>query len=85
MAQQNNAQLAMLKEIQELDFTVYELALYLDTHPWDTQAIEFYNHTAGESRDLKKVYVEKFTPLMIGDDSAEDIWSWGTSDFPWDM
>jgi spore coat protein JB len=35
----------MLRELQELEFALVELNLYLDTHPCDTQAIKTFNES----------------------------------------
>ena len=37
----------MLNWIDMVSFTLYETALYLDTHPTDKEALEFYNHFLG--------------------------------------
>ena len=42
MANQNNLPVTPLSEVQVLAFAVQELALYLDTHPEDLEALELY-------------------------------------------
>ena len=39
-----NEQEKLLHDIGVLDFVVIELSLYLDTHPTDRNAMEYYNH-----------------------------------------
>ena len=40
----------MLLEIQEVDFVLVELNLYLDTHPSDYEAINQFNDNAQKSK-----------------------------------
>ena len=43
----NNLQSEMeqlLKDISILDFTLVDFSEYLDTHPFDKQAIAYFNH-----------------------------------------
>ena len=44
----------LLLELQELDFVLVELTLYLDTHPDDTAAINQFNDFSYKRRVLKQ-------------------------------
>ena len=57
-----NEQEKLLHDIGVLDFVVIELALYLDTHPTDRNAMEYYNHYNRMTNQAKKEYSEKFGP-----------------------
>lgn len=43
-----------IEELQELDFVLVELTLYLDTHPDDTTAINQFNDFSYKRRVLKQ-------------------------------
>jgi len=75
---------ALMKRIQEVQFTMIDLMLYLDTHPCDNFAIERYNMAAEELHDLQVLYSEKFGPIMWGSINEGDTWLWAEEDFPWD-
>ena len=83
-AAQNSDQMALKKQIQEVEFTINELMEYLDTHPYDTFAIEQYNLAAAESKTLVNQYIQKYGPLTQGDEAAGNSWSWALTNFPWD-
>ncbi len=34
---------AMLRKLSAAQFTLWEIHLYLDTHPWDLQMVEHYH------------------------------------------
>lgn len=74
----------LMKRIQEVQFTMIDLMLYLDTHPCDSFAVERYNMAAEELHDLQMLYSEKFGPIMWGSINEGDTWLWAEEDFPWD-
>mgnify|MGYP001202181732 FL=1 len=55
----------LLKEIMAVDFVVYELALFLDTHPNDRRALEDHNNFAMKSRQLREMFERKYGPLIL--------------------
>jgi spore coat protein JB len=55
----------LIKEIQAVDFAVYELSLFLDTHPNERRALEDHNKLAQRSSELKSTYEERFGPLRL--------------------
>ena len=55
----------LMDEIKSYDFTIVELALYLDTHPNDTKALDIYNSIKDKLFDLKEKYEANFGPLNI--------------------
>ena len=55
----------MIDEIKSLDFTIIELALYLDTHPEDQRAICMHREYARQVKDLKDKYQKMYGPLTI--------------------
>lgn len=55
----------LLKEIDEISFTVNDLNLYLDTHPLDQEAINYFQQTMAKRKELLKNYANEFEPLLI--------------------
>ncbi|KIL51171.1 spore coat protein CotJB [Jeotgalibacillus campisalis] len=75
-----------LEEIQAVDFVIFELVLYLDTHPNDSQAIEQYNHYAAHSLKLKIEFEAKHGPLRFGMPMRNDQrWEWSEAPWPWQV
>ena len=58
-----NEQRKLMRQIQVFSFAVYEAALYLDGHPCDKRAIEYYNEDRkhGKNKAVKqhRFYYEK--------------------------
>lgn len=74
----------MLKELQALDFKLYDLQLYLDTHPFDEDALCLYQDTADEAADKREEYESKYGPLTPENAATECEWLWINSPWPWE-
>ncbi len=75
----------MLRDISTLDFVLVELTLYLDTHPYDRGAMEYFNHYSRIKNQMTKEFSRKYFPLtkdMAGDCDKE--WRWGSAPLPWE-
>lgn len=74
----------MLKDIGIVDFTLVELALYLDTHPFDRSAMEYFNHYSRMKNQLVKEFSQKFFPLTKDMAESNKEWRWGMAPLPWE-
>ena len=82
----NNLQSEMeqlLKDISILDFALVDFSEYLDTHPFDKQAIAYFNHYNKIRMDLTRQFSEKYYPLQTSFSSDTAEWSWGLAPLPW--
>ncbi len=72
----------MLKKLSAVQFTLWEMHLYLDTHPWDLQMLEVQNRTAAKYKILRSEFEEKFCPL-----TAEKThgFEWLKGPWPWEI
>lgn len=82
----NNERKKLMSEINKVSFAVMEMVLYLDTHPYDKEAIRFFNHYSKLRNELLDEYSKKFTPLTV--DTATDCkndgaWDWALEVLPW--
>ncbi|TYP57628.1 spore coat protein CotJB [Thermosediminibacter litoriperuensis] len=72
----------MLREIQALEFAVYDLALFLDTHPCDKRALEDHTKLVHRLNQLRKVFEDRYGPLRLDSQSPypyryiNDPWPW---------
>ena len=74
----------MLYDIGIVDFVMVELALYLDTHQTDRNAMEYFNHYSRVKKQLEKEFSQKFYPLNINLAECNKEWRWGTAPLPWE-
>lgn len=76
----------MLKAIHEVSFAVVEMTLYLDTHPYETEAIRYFNHYNKLKNKLEKEYSQNYGPLTIANvdgDNDDRKWKWALEELPW--
>ena len=76
----------LMEQLQEVDFVLVELTLYLDTHPDDLEAIKQFNHYANERKKLKKAVETIYGPLQqYGNSYSGYPWNWSDSPWPWQI
>lgn len=73
-----------LGELQALEFALVELALYLDTHPKDTEAFQLFKKYAKAYHDKKMAYVKAYGPIVKADSAEADRWTWIDDPWPWE-
>lgn len=76
-----NRKEAMLRKLGAADFALWEMHLYLDTHPWDLQMVEAYNRAYTKQKLLRSDFEENFFPLTA--EKAQGF-EWLKGPWPWD-
>lgn len=74
----------LLKEISVSQFMKIDLALYLNTHPNDKEAIKRYNHYTMLSKGLKETYEMNYGMSTQNDLSCSSSWQWLSDPWPWE-
>ena len=76
----------MLKDISMIDFVLVEMTEYLDTHPYDKRAIEYFKHYNRIKNEAMKDYAVKYGPLSLSvvDYTSNNEWEWGLQPMPWE-
>jgi len=80
-----NEKRKLANDINVLDFTMTELREYLDTHPYDRDAIAYYQKYAMLKKQAVAEYTMKYgmicadTPCSSGDE-----WKWAKEPMPWE-
>lgn len=73
-----------LAELQELGFTIQELALYLDTHRDDTEALALYRRYQRTYHDKRMEYSETYGPLSHMEPITAAEYNWLNDPWPWE-
>lgn len=83
MEQMNRRQL--LSHINQVSFAVDEARLFLDTHPCDTEALEYYREMSRKRNLALKEYAAAYGPLTsdTAGDSCTESWNWINEPWPW--
>ena len=80
--EKNMTRKEMLKQIKCYQFSIIELAQYLDTHPDDTRALCLHKKYCNELEDLRDKYQRKYGPLTI--EFPCNKWRWLEEPWPWE-
>ena len=74
----------MLENIGMVDFVVVEMTEYLDTHPDDRNALEYFNHYSRMKNQMVKEFSQKYFPLTKDLAESNKEWRWGAAPLPWE-
>jgi len=84
MVNQKEKQITPLTELQVLGFAVQELALYLDTHRDDSDALEVYREYQKLYNHCREEYLKKHGPLNHTQESTASKYEWLNDPWPWE-
>lgn len=88
----------LLQKINEASFAVADVTLYLDNHPTDAEALQYFKMVMSQRKQALEEYESRFEPLIIDcvnpnennktgfgtDYPAEEHWTWADGKVPWD-
>lgn len=80
-----DARRELLQKIQILEFVIYDTALYLDTHPSDAAALNYYHHHRELLEAAKAEYTQCYGPLTIESVMSKNKWTWIDKPWPWEL
>ena len=85
MAEQKPCRKDLLHCINIVSFAVDDVKLFLDSHPCDQDALEFFEKYQKERNCALKEYAKYYGPLTIDtvNASATDRWNWINEPWPW--
>ena len=73
-----------LMRVQTYGFALDEAVLFLDTHPHDEAALNYYHETLRLYNMAVKEYVTKYGPLENTQVQGSKNWTWATDCLPWE-
>lgn len=75
----------LLDYIDVVSFAVVDANLYLDTHPNDAAAIEYFNNYQRARNQALKEYANAFGPLNLDTAMFDRGFSWAEQSWPWQL
>lgn len=82
ISQQDRSRL--LRRLAAEDFAVYEAILYLDGHPKNRKALQYYKNHLARADMLRAEYTEKYGPLTPFSGTESASWEWINGPWPWE-
>ncbi len=81
-----NEKEALLNKVQEYNFALIDLNLYLDVHPDDQEKISLFNDYLNKSQMATREYEQRYGPLNLNSDALNTFpWSWLIPPWPWEV
>ena len=84
MVNKRELNITPMSELQALGFAVNDLALYLDTHRDDKEALEVYRSYQKIYHNGFMQYSEEVTPLSHGSPTQSQEYNWLNDPWPWE-
>ncbi|MBS5334145.1 MAG: spore coat protein CotJB [Firmicutes bacterium] len=75
----------LMRKIQETGFALYDLSLFLDTHPNNKMALDYFADVQKSHTELNAQYEIMFGPLTAFDTNTENGWTWINDPWPWEL
>lgn len=75
---------ALLRKVYEASFAVDDVSLYLDTHPDDQDALNYYQYVSELRKQAMDAYEAQCGPLMIDEVRSDNYWTWVNNPWPWE-
>ncbi|MDR1674834.1 MAG: spore coat protein CotJB [Oscillospiraceae bacterium] len=79
---------ADLKTLQMYEFMLHDTALFLDTHPDNAKALEYYKKYKAIYDEARSEFTRKYGPLAHRDiniDKPDSMkWQWIEGPWPWE-
>lgn len=74
---------ALFEAIRQVSFVMDDLCLYLDTHPYDREALAMFLGKQERRNALIDEYTEKYGPIRSCQINNDGTWSWANPPMPW--
>lgn len=74
----------LLRKIGMYDFVAMEAAMFLNTHPNDKVALDYFKTYCKKSKEAKEEYAARCGPIEICQSGRNDTWDWLDSPWPWE-
>lgn len=73
----------LLRKVYETGFALDDILLYLDTHPTDRDAMNYYRYAQRANQEAVRAFEQVYGPLTINQVESDD-WSWINNPWPWE-
>lgn len=73
----------LMKQLRAVDFSLYEVVLYLDGYPESEEAMKLYRNLLNERRRLAEAYESQCGPLTMNGNHG-GTWNWTKGPWPWE-
>lgn len=74
----------LFEYINQISFAVDDVKLFLDTHPENQKALDYFQKYKEKRMEALKEYAEVYGPLTVDTvNENSDCWNWINEPWPW--
>ena len=74
----------LLHWISMISFSIVDLTQYLNTHPKDCEALDYFRQLSKLRAQTLKEYTSIYGPLVLDGYQPDDSWCWTLQPWPWE-
>ncbi len=74
----------LMQRFRETSFALIDIGLYLDTHPRDEKAMDYYNKYQQINKEIRRDYEAAYGPITFRGVDTGDGWTWVRDPWPWE-
>ncbi len=74
----------LLCTIQQYDFALYDLQLYLNSHPKCAEAMRKYRKYKALRQAAEEQFIKLYGPITAEQSDTENKWNWIDDPWPWE-
>ncbi len=74
----------LFRAIQMYDFALYEIKLYLDTHPNCRKGLDYFHKYNDLKKAAEEEYINLYGPIVSSQVKSRDRWTWVNEPWPWE-
>lgn len=74
----------LMQRLNVQGFAISDILLYLDTHPCDQQAMDYYHRYCSMYEETKAEYEKCYGPINVTGVTDTDRWTWVSTPWPWE-
>lgn len=73
-----------MQAVRETGFALIDVGLFLDTHPCDEKALEYFNKYQQMYKEAVHDYEKHYGPMTINGVDTCNEWTWTEGPWPWE-
>jgi len=74
----------LLNEINKVSFAVNDVTLFLNTHPDNQEALQYFAECNRKRQNVLEKYADQYGPLTLDSTCDEPMcWRWNQNPWPW--
>jgi spore coat protein JB len=74
----------LLQKIQMYHFAVYDVLLFLDNHPQNASALDYFRKSRQLLDQAVTEFEEKYGPMTPAVQEDDKVWRWIEDPWPWE-